>query len=133
MVDGLQIETNADQVAEAYEARLEIYRATLEERFASTGRRVNDWIRDNQFSGRPPGLNIVTGNLHDSLHDVITVDRGMFSVESEVYNRGAPYWYYHEFPEGDRAQYLRINEFYQEKAREWYENDVKEAIEVLTK
>lgn len=114
-------------------AEIKDVRETIEERFArgfaEAGRMVVDLFRHEWLSGREAdglGLNIVTGRLFQSIRTVTTV-RGN-SLLSEVFNTGAPYWWYHENPEGGRHKYLYLQEAYLEDGGKLYESQIEQAL-----
>ena len=106
--------------AQNIEARLKEFRADIADGFAQVDRQVNDQFRDEQLSGRKgddTGLNIVTGTLHDSIKDAVEVADEMIS--GVVYNEGAPYWYYHQEPDGQKKR-LFFDEYFSTQGLEAY-------------
>lgn len=100
--------------------------------FAEAGRKMVDIFRQDWLSGRGAdglGLNIVTGRLNQSVRSLTTVRPGQ--VESEIFNRGADYWWYHEHPEGSRHQYLHLEDTFETDGAPLYEDAIEQALRMV--
>lgn len=99
--------------------------------FAEAGQKMVDLFRQNWLSGRSDGLglNIVTGRLNQSVRTVTTVGPG--GVTSEVFNRDADYWWYHEHPENGRPQYLHLEDAFKTDGTPLYEDAIEQALRMV--
>lgn len=101
--------------------------------FAEAGRLVVELFRNDWLSGRQPGdiaLNVQTGKLRDSIRSV-TTHRGP-SVTSEVFNRGAQYWEYHQTGTDSLPKRLYLLEAFEEDGAKIYAGQVEIAMGMLS-
>lgn len=100
--------------------------------FAEAGQQVVDLFRNTWLSGRGSdglGLNIVTGNLRQSIRSLTEIQPD--AVVSEVFNRDADYWWYHEHPESGRHQYLHLEDAFTEDGGKLYESQIEQALKAV--
>lgn len=108
------------------------YQEAAAKGFAEAGQMIVDLFRRDWLSGRGGdglGLNIQTGRLFQSIRSVTVVKGNV--ITSEVFNRGADYWYFHQHPEGGRHQYLYLEEAFQEDGGPIYEGQVDQALRAI--
>lgn len=91
------------------------------------GREIVEAFRADQLSGRRApnyGLNRRTGNLYESLRSGVTGSGK--KLTSEIYNRGAQYWYYHEFGMGYNPKRLWFEETF--RKTDIYQTNIEKAL-----
>ena len=96
----------------------------------AAGGMIVEQFRADQLSGRRApnyGLNKRTGNLYESLRNSTLQSGNRFT--SEVYNRGAQYWYYHEFGTGFNPKRLWFEETFRKDGAEIYQTQLESALQ----
>lgn len=96
--------------------------------FATVDQSIEDQFRNEQLSGRKAddtGLNIRTGTLHDSIKSVVEVADSQIS--GTVYNTDAPYWRYHQEPDGQKKR-LFLDEYFENQGLAAYTDVVESAL-----
>lgn len=132
MVPVLQPEiVNMDEVAQDM-ARI-AYGAedALERAMDVAGAAQRDRFRQEQMSGRTAGdmgLNVVSGNLRESLRYVTIVEEQ--KMTSEIYNRGGQYWYPHQEGEGVKKR-LMLEEDLEARGLPLYESEIERGLNEL--
>jgi hypothetical protein len=105
----------------------------MEKGMSQGGHQMVDIFRRDWLSGRGGdglGLNIQSGRLNQSIRDVTTVNGQR--ITSEIFNRGATYWYYHQNPEGGRTKYLYLDESFQSDGDRIYGGQVEMAMGMIS-
>lgn len=105
---------------------------TLERALDVAGATQVERFRTEQLSGRTGGdmgLNQRTGNLHESMRSVTIVEDRL--LVSEIYNRGARYWYYHQHGTATLKKRLRLDEDLSERGVPLYESEIERGLAQL--
>ena len=125
------INLNADAVLAEIATMRDRYHEAAAKGFAEAGQLIVDLFRNEWLSGRQGGLglNIQTGRLRQSVRSA-TVLRGNV-ITSEVFNRGAEYWHYHQHPEGGRPKYLYLEEAFEDDGTKLYESQLELALKAV--
>ena len=108
------------------------FQEAIAQGFAEAGRKMVDIFRHDWLSGRGAdglGLTIVTGILNQSVRSLTTIRPG--GVTSEVFNRDADYWWYHEYPEGGHHQYLHLEDSFETVGGPLYEDAIEQALRMV--
>lgn len=93
------------------------------------GRKIMETLKADQLSGRRApnyGLNRRTGNLYESLRSGAYQKGNSFI--SEVYNRGAQYWEYHERAMGFNPKRLWFEEYFRKSGPDVYASEIEVAL-----
>lgn len=97
--------------------------------FTRGGEAVVDLFRNQWLNGRRGdglGLHQRTGNLFQSVDSATQREGG--KIVSEVFNRGADYWWYHENPQGGRTQYLHLEEAFATDGAKLFTDSIEDAL-----
>lgn len=124
---------NTEEILSSLQGMKGRYEEALAKGFADAGRLVVDLFRRDWLSGRTSGdlgLNIVTGRLHASLDSKTSIQGSRLT--SDVTNQGAPYWFYHQNPEGGRHKFLYLDEAFQEDGSQIYVGQVEQALRMVS-
>jgi hypothetical protein len=126
------VHVNTEEVIAELRGRVDGYRQALEQGFAKAGNEVVELFRSEWLSGRTSGdlgLNIRTGRLYQSVRSLteVTQDR----IVSQVFNRGAPYWHYHQTGTDRLPKRLYLEEAFEEDGESLYSKALEDAIRRL--
>lgn len=126
------IHANSEEVIASLATLKGRYQEAAVKGFAEAGRMVVDLFRNDWLSGRQAGdiaLNVQTGKLRDSIRSV-TSERGP-NITSEVFNRGAQYWEYHQTGTDRLPKRLYLLEAFEEDGAKLYAGQVEIALGML--
>lgn len=133
MMPGVMVQfEGVDEAAKELERLAPESLDTLERALDVAGRTQVNRFKQEQLSGRTAGdmgLNQRTGNLHESLRDVTIVQERL--LVSEIYNRGAQYWYVHQTGNGVLKKRLRFEEDLEENGVPLYLSEIERGLETL--
>lgn len=123
---------NTEALAQDLKAMGEEYYEALEKGFQKAGLELIHKFQDEQLSGRKSGdigLNVRTGNLRDSLKNVVTTQAGM--IEGLIYNRAADYWSYHQDGSERLKKRLFLEEDFEVSGEKLYSSAVEMAMDAI--
>lgn len=106
------------------------FKQDVSEGFARVDNQVVDQFKNEQLSGRKgddTGLEIRTGNLHDSIKSLVEVADSRIS--GTVYNGGAAYWEYHQYGMGNNPKRLNFDEYFESEGMAGYTEVVESSLE----
>lgn len=125
----ISISLDSSKLKDALRAFSDDVQTRLEIAMDMAGRAIVETFRADQLSGRRApnyGLNRKTGNLYESLRSGVT---GAGSkLTSEIYNRGAQYWYYHEHGMGFNPKRLWFEEVFRKAGPDFYSTEIEKAL-----
>ncbi len=116
------------QLAQVLQRKKARYLRDLSTGFVKVGREIVTLLQKEWLSGRIAGdlgLNIITGNLYNSIGFLTTVNGA--EIESNVFNHGASYWYWNAGHSPNHPNRFPVDAIFQDQ-RERYTTVMQAAL-----